>query len=190
MAMNWTIPGTTLTVPRSEAVHIAEQFGSMFFGGGIMLGQVTAISGLESHMVQNWVRRGFLAPPIRKRYDMGQLCRILTINALRASLSLESICSLLQYINGQLTDHSDDLINDAQLYFMFVRLAARAQQLIQAEDRDRILQEELSGYEEPLPGARERVKTVLSIMLTAYLAARMREQACQMLKTIEKEKIV
>ena len=78
--MNWTIPGTTLVCPKEEVCHISQQFGSMFMGGGMILSQVTAISGLEAHTVQNWVRRGFLPPPIKKRYDQNQLCRILTIS--------------------------------------------------------------------------------------------------------------
>lgn len=180
--MNWTIPGTVLESPRSDAVHISEQFNSMFLGGGMVLSQVAAVSGLESHAVQNWVKRGFLSPPVKKRYNLEQLCRILTINALKGVLSLDQICSLLSYVNGQLTDDSDDVIDDQLLYFMFVRLAARARELYRDEDRETLLNQELSDYQEPVPGARERVKTALRIMLTAWLAARMCQQAEKLLK--------
>lgn len=180
--MNWTIPGTVLECPRSDAVHIAEQFNSMFLGGGMVLSQVAAVSGLETHAVQNWVKRGFLSPPVKKRYNLEQLCRILTINALKGVLSLDQICSLLSYVNGQLTDDSDDVIDDQLLYFMFVRLAARARELYRDEDRDILLDQELSDYQEPVPGAQERVKTALRIMLTAWLAARMCQQAEKLLK--------
>ena len=188
--MNWTIPGTTLVCSKEDIPHISQQFGSMFMGGGMILSQVTAISGLETHTVQNWVRRGFLPPPIKKRYDQNQLCRILTINALRGVLPLEDICKLLGYINGQLSNKADDMIDDSLLYFMFVRLAAQIRLLLPDEDRNSIIDRELEAYSEPVPGTRQRVKTILGIMLTAYLAARMSQQAGDMLKNIKKENLV
>lgn len=178
----WTIPGTVLTAPRAEAQFIENQFSAMFLGGGVVLSQITAITGLEPHTVQNWVKRGFLPPPVKKRYDLEQFCRILTINTLKNVFTMEQICSLLSYVNGQLTDSSDDLIDDQVLYFMFVRLAARAKELYKAEDRDSFLDRELAEYAEPVPGARQRVKTVLRVMLTGWLASRMCQEAEKILK--------
>lgn len=179
--MNWTIPGTVLTMPREDAVHIEEQFSAMFLAGGIVLSQVSGITGLEPYTVQNWVKRGFLPPPEKKRYTLRQLCRILNINMLKSVLPMERICGMLTYINGQLDDESDDIIDDTTLYFMFVRLAAQAKELYRSEDRDALLDQALQAYEEPVPGARARVKEVLRIMLTAWLAARMRQEAERML---------
>ena len=51
--MEWTIPGTVLTAKREDAVNIEKDFKAMFLGGGIMLSQVAAISGLEPYDVQN-----------------------------------------------------------------------------------------------------------------------------------------
>lgn len=175
--MMWTIPGTVLRQPREEAKHIPEQFQAMFLAGGIVLSQVSGITGLEPYAIQNWVKRGFLTPPEKKRYSLTQLCRILNINMLKSVLPMERICGLLGYINGQLNDSSDDLIDDSKLYFMFVQLAANAKELYRSEDRDALLDEALAGYTEPVPGAKARVKQVLRIMLTAWLAARMRQQA-------------
>ena len=178
----WTIPGTVLAAPRAEAQFIENQFSAMFLGGGVVLSQITAITGLEPHTVQNWVKRGFLPPPVKKRYDLEQFCRILTINTLKNVYTMEQICSLLSYVNGQLTDSSDDLIDDQVLYFMFVRLAARAKELYKTEDRDSFLDRELVEYAEPVPGARQRVKTVLRVMLTGWLASRMCQEAEKILK--------
>ena len=188
MEQMWTIPGTVLREPRQEAQYISRRFGAMCLGGGMVLSQVAAVSGLESHTVQNWVKRGFLSPPVKKRYSMEQVCRILTINALKSALSLDQICSLLSYVNGQLTDESDDLIDDEILYFMFVRLAARAKELYRAEDRDALLEAELADYREPIPGASHRIKKALQIMLTAWLASRMRQQCEAMLNETQTEK--
>ncbi len=175
--MMWTIPGTVLRQPREEAGHIPEQFQAMFLAGGIVLSQVSGITGLEPYAIQNWVKRGFLTPPEKKRYSLNQLCRILNINMLKSVLPMDRICGLLGYINGQLNDTSDDLIDDSMLYFMFVQLAANAKDLYRSEDRDALLDETLADYLEPVPGAKLRVKQVLRIMLTAWLAARMRQQA-------------
>lgn len=182
--MNWTIPGTVLQIPRGDAEHIQELFTSMFLAGGIVLSQVSGVTGLEPYTVQNWVKRGFLTPPERKRYSLRQLCRIININMLKSVLPMERICGLLGYINGQLDDESDDVIDDSQLYFMFVRLAARAKELDNEQERDALLEQAMGDYAEPIPGAKDRVRQVLRIMLTAYVAARMRQEAEKMLDAL------
>ncbi len=182
--MKWTIPGTVLQIERQEAEHIPELFPSMFLAGGIVLSQVAGITGLEPYTVQNWVKRGFLTAPVRKRYTLRQLCRIININMLKGILPMERICGMLGYINGQLNDESDDVIDDSELYFMFVRLAARAKELDNEAERDALLEQAMADYAEPVPGAKERVKQVLRIMLTAYVAARMRQEAENMLQQI------
>lgn len=184
--MQWNIPGTVLQLPRQEADQIETHFAAMFLAGGLSLGQVTGITGLEPYTVQNWVKRGFLSPPVQKRYSLRQLCRIININMLKSVLPMERICGMLGYINGQLDNEADDIIDDSRLYFMFVALAARVKEL--DRDRDALLDQALENYAEPFPGAGERIKQVLRIMLTAYLAARMQQQADIMLKEIEKGK--
>lgn len=184
--MSWTIPGTALTLPEKDAAQAEAQFRAMFLPGGMVLSQVSAITGLESYMIQNWVKRGFLTSPQNKRYSLRQLCRIININMLKGVLPLERICSLLGYVNGQLDDESDDTIDDSALYFMFVRLAVRSRELYQAENREAVLDEELSDYQEPVPGAKEKVKEVLRIMLTAWLAARMAQETERMLNNLQR----
>ena len=98
---------------------------------------------------------------------------------------MERICGMLTYINGSLTDESDDLIDDTVLYCMFVRLAARIRELYSEADRETILEQTMAAYEEPFPGAGERVKAVLRVMLTAYLASRMRQEAENQLQALK-----
>ena len=183
--MQWNIPGTVLTCSTEEATRIEDRFGAMFLGGDIVLSQVVGITGLEPYAVQNWVKRGFLSPPQRKRYTMGQLCRIITINMLKSVLPMEQICGLLGYVNGRLNDESDDTIDDSQLYFMFVRLAAKAGQIHDPAAWDACIAKEMESYAEPVPGASRRVEQVLRIMLTAWASARLQKQAEQMLCEIE-----
>ena len=181
----WTIPGTVLQIKREESARIPQQLEALFFGGGITLSQVTGITGLEAYTVQNWVKRGFLTSPVGKRYTLRQLCRILNINMLRGSMPIDRICRLLAYVNGQLDDESDDMIDDSQLYFMFVKLAVRMKELYDPEKANLILEEYLADYKEPIPGAKERVRQVLRIMLTAWLAARMMQETESMLNALQ-----
>lgn len=182
--MEWTIPGTVLTAPRSEADNIEKDFRAMFLAGGIMLGQVAAISGLEPYDVQNWVKRRLLPPPVNKRYNLTQLCRILNINMLKKALPMEQICGLLGYINGELDDTSDDLIDDSKLYFLFVKLAARARHIGGSENWDDALLQVTADYNEPQPGARERLITVLRIMLTAWVASKLLDASQEMIRAL------
>ena len=159
--MNWTIPGTTLTGLRSDADRTDGLFQSLFLAGGLTLSQVSSITGLETHTVQNWVKRGFLPPPQNKRYNMEQTCRIILINMLRGALPLEQICHLISYINGSLTDESDDIIDDTVLYFKFVSVAARARHSGGTKEWGEALEEVTENYAEPYPGAKSTTRRVI-----------------------------
>ena len=178
--MKWTIPGTVLTAKRSDAHLIEQQFAAMFLGGGIVLSQVSGVTGLEPYTVQNWVKREFLPPPEHKRYNMNQLCRIITIHMLKKVLPMEQICGLLTYINGDLDDASDDLIDDCKLYFLFVQLAANYATMHNPSGRDAAIEQILQEYREPIPGAKVRVEKVLRVMLTAWAAAQLHDAAEKM----------
>ena len=182
--MNWTIPGTTLEGLRSNADRTDGLFQSMFLAGGLTLSQVSSITGLEPHTIQNWVKRGFLSPPRNKRYDMEQVCRIININLLRSTLPLEQITGLMAYLNGDLTDESDDLVDDTMLFFLFVRLAARARYIGGSDNWDDALVEATADYREPVPGARVKLQKVLKIMLTAWVAGRIKAEAERMIEEL------
>ena len=182
--MEWILPGTVLKAETEEASGVESLFAPMFLAGGMVLSQVSSITGLEPYIIQNWVKRGFLSPPQNKRYTLRQLCRILNINMLKGVLPMERVCAMLGYINGQLDDDSDDTIDDSRLYFMFVRLAAHAKQIDQNQAWQEAIDQVLQDYDEPIPGARDRIAQVLRIMLIAYIAARMKEQAETLLTEI------
>ena len=181
--MQWIIPGTVLRGEEGEAEHIEALFQPMFLAGGMVLSQVASLTGLEPYIVQNWVKRGFLAPPQNKRYSLRQLCRILNINTLRGVLPMERICGMLVYINGALDDESDDTIDDSVLYFMFVRLAAQTRALERTGGWDQAIQDVLRDYREPIPGAKERIAKVLRVMVLGYAASRMKQEAEALMET-------
>lgn len=180
--MQWMIPGTTLTGLREKADHTPEQFRALFLAGGLTLSQVANISGLEPYTIQNWVKRGFLSPPVGKRYDMEQVCRILNINILKGAVPLEQIVKLMAYLNGNLTDESDDLVDDTMLFFLFTKLAARARYIGGTKAWDDALEEVTEDYREPVPGAREKLIRVLKVMLTVWCANQLKMQADKMME--------
>ena len=185
--MEWVLPGTALKVEREEAEQIESIFSALFLAGGIAMAQVSVITGLEAYTVQNWVKRGLLPSPQGKKYTLRQLCRIININMLKGVLPMERVCDMLHYVNGRLDDESDDAIDDSQLYCMFVKLAARIRELSDETERETMTKRVMEDYLEPYPGAKQRVEKVLRIMLTAWAAGRMRQEAENMLDNIKEE---
>jgi len=183
--MEWTIPGTTLTGQRDSADTIDALFGPLFLAGGLTLSQVASITGLEPYTIQNWVKRGFLPPPRGKRYDMEQVCRLINMNILKGTMPLEQIIHLMSYLNGTLADESDDLVDDTQLFFFFVKLASRARYIGGTQTWDDALMEITESYREPIPGAREKLINVLKIMLTVWCANMLKAQAENMLSQLK-----
>lgn len=182
-----TLPGTTLEVEWERPEEAEKVLSALFLAGGLTLSQVSALTGLEPYMIQNWVRRGFVAPPRNKLYSRRQFSRIVLINMLKDCLQLDKICSLLSYVNGHLDDESDDLIDDWQLYCYAVRIIALTQ------ERSAAGRHQVSGwcgailadYQEPAPGARTRVERCLHIILTAWLAGQLKQEAEVLLSRLE-----
>lgn len=173
------LPGTTIEVDLGKPDAAEALLSPLFLTGGLMLSQVSQLTGLEPYVIQNWVRRGFVSPPERKKYSRRQFCRIVIINMLKDCLQLDKICSLLSYINGDLEDESDDLIDDSQLYGHIVRLISQVDRTPFAGQAQLEVwcEAALVDYKEPVPGARARVEKVLQIMLTAWLAGRLKRAA-------------
>ena len=182
--MQWIIPGTTLTGERDKADAVSDLMTSLFLAGGLTLSQVAAVTGLEPYTIQNWVKRGFLPPPQGKRYDMEQVCRLINMNILKGNMPLEQIVQLMSYLNGSLSDESDDLVDDTMLFFLFVRLASRARYIGGSKAWDDALAEITADYQEPIPGAKEKLVKVLKIMLTIWCANMLKNQAETMISQL------
>ena len=184
--VEWTLPGTVLSVDADRPQAAEEVFSSLFLAGGLVLSQVTQVTGLEPYIIQNWVQRGFLAPPKQRKYTRRQLSRILMINALKSTLSIEQICKLLSYINGALDDAGDDTIDDTELYGAFVLVAGNVQKhdLTSESEMNRLIADGLKDYKEPIPGAKERIEQALRIMITAWRAAQLQTKAQSMMNAL------
>lgn len=181
------LPGTTIEVDLSRPDAAEALLSPLFLAGGLMLSQVARLTGLEPYVIQDWVRRGYVAPPVKRRYSRRQFCRIAIINMLKDSLQLEKICALLSYINGQLDDESDDLIDDSMLYDGIVHVVSQVGEarITDAEELRAWCAAALAEYPEPVPGARARVERVLQIILTAWLAGRLKREAEQLLDNLQ-----
>lgn len=184
--VEWALPGTVLSVDADRPQAAEEVFSSLFLAGGLVLSQVTQVTGLEPYIIQNWVRRGFLAPPKQRKYTRRQLSRILMINALKSTLSIEQICKLLSYINGALDDEGDDTIDDTELYGAFVLVAGSVQKhgLTSESEMNRLIADGLKDYKESIPGAKERIEQALRIMITAWRAAQLQTKAQSMMNAL------
>jgi hypothetical protein len=170
------LPGTTVDI--GLAPGAADRLLTpLFSGGGLVLSQISRLTGLDGYIVQNWVRRKFLPPPTHKKYTRRQLCRILNINVLKDCFTLEQTAALLGYLNGVLTDEDDDLIDDSLLYSYFVDCLAASPP--PGADRE-VIPRVIEAYRGPYPGAKTRLTLVLEIMLTAHEAKMARQRALEL----------
>lgn len=183
--MKQLLPGTVVEADLRDPDAVEKLIGPMFLTGGLVLSQVAQITGLEPYIIQNWVKRGFLAPPVAKKYTRRQLSRILLINMLKDSVQMERICQLLSCINNRLDDESDDVIDDSRLYGYLVRLIALAPERRAEELTDSELDQVMEGYEEPVEGAGTRIRDVLCVLLTLWQSAQLRHSAEQRMARLE-----
>ena len=77
------LPGTTIEIEVNELGVSERFFGNMFKMGGLVMSQLSNLLGLEPYIIQNWVKRGFVSPPIKKMYTKRQFSRLCIINMLK-----------------------------------------------------------------------------------------------------------
>ncbi len=179
------LPGTTIEISELKSGVSRQLFDGIFAAGGITLSQVSIMTGLEPHSIQNWVKRGFVSPPQKRQYSKEQFARIVTIHMLRDSLQIERVCSILSYINGTLNDEGDDLIRDSELYHRYVDMVARGGLSLSREAVSTAAREAAADYEEPTVGARDRLCKVLQMMAYAHYASLARRTAEDILAGLE-----
>lgn len=182
--MPLTLPGTTIEVSRFDKGISRTMFDGIFAAGGITLSQVSVMTGLEPYDVQNWVKRGFVSSPVGRVYSKDQFARIVIINLLRETLSLPDIIKMLKYINGVLSDESDDMISDSELYHKYVDMTAGSDPDGEGNTAYDV-KNAVKDYKEPMPGAKKRLETVLGVMAYAHISRTAKENAKLLLRGIE-----
>lgn len=173
--MDRALPGTTLVCPsaqENDAFSVLEPIFAVS-GGGLLLSQVTEMTGLAPSTIQNWVKRGWVANPVNKKYDEIRVARILLINLLHASMQLERIAHLLAYVNGNVDDRADDSISDTRLYSLVCTAMFRLQDSghMEREMLVPLIEAQLRDYPQTVPDAPERLLNALEIILLSVEAA-------------------
>lgn len=181
------LPGTTIEVGVNKLGVSEKILGNIFQTGGLVMSQLSVLLGLEPYIIQNWVKRGFLSPPVKKMYTKRQFCRLCLINMLKDTLRLERIAALISYVNGKLDDESDDIIGDDSLYVYYVDLCFLLKEC--KMDTDEALDKVTEGYDEPCEGGRERLKKVLLVMHHARVATVAKKRAETILESFDNERV-
>ncbi|MCR4638931.1 DUF1836 domain-containing protein [Ruminococcus sp.] len=126
--MNRLIPGTTMKFTEQARESAFSLISPVLEAtGGLTLSQLSKLTGLEGTTIQNWIKRGWVSATKGKKYSEKQILRILLINMLRKAMKLEDIANLMHYINGDVEDTSDDIIEDILLYDIFCRIIFTAE---------------------------------------------------------------
>lgn len=160
------IPGTVLGY--ADEKHAFNAFKSMIeMGDGITLSQICNITGLEDFTVQNWVKRGYVARPVNKKYYTKQFARILLINSLKDAMKIEEIGDILFYVNGDVEDESDDILSEEELYNIF---SAIIYDLDSIEEMEKAINENCEGLN-------PKLKLAMSTMVYAYFSCKLRKIA-------------
>lgn len=177
------LPGTTIEVSVNKLGVSEKVLGNIFQTGGLVMSQLSVLLGLEPYIIQNWVKRGFLSPPVKKLYTKRQFCRLCIINMLKDTLRLDRIASLISYVNGRLDDESDDTVGDDWLYNYYVDMCF----LLKSDfgSVEAVLDKVTENYKEPCRGGRERLKSVLLVMYHARVSAVAKKRAESILEAFD-----
>lgn len=172
------VPGTVMPYGNIEGGMFSIFRPMITAADGLSLGQVAALTGLEYSTVQNWVKRGFVAHPVQKKYYERQLARILLISALRSCMKIEQIAELLALVNGDVEDESDDMISESKLYDYLCE-TVRQMDLgrFSRADIEAVIRRVTADYRGPGCDAGARLTAALLTMVCAYASGRLKEEA-------------
>lgn len=172
------LPGTTVEMNMENGIQ--DFLNSLFAANGLVLSQVLQLTGLSAHTVQNWVKRKFVSPPVGKKYDCDQFCRIVIINMLNDIFQIDQITRMIDYVAAG-TANASSLI-----YTCFVDVlalvpgdAVRTATKLDAIVSKALAKRSVSG--ETL----NRMQRVLRIMLLAHISVQVRAEALLELNTLD-----
>lgn len=166
------IPGTILDIKKMDGSTGLDFINKVFFiTDTIMLAQIREITGIDGTTLQNWLKRGWVGTPNKKSYTREHLARILIINMMRDTMQLSRIIFTLEYINGK--EKEDKIIDESLLYDYVCKTLKNLSDNKNAgmNNLDDIIEEVLAEYEEPVTGAKKRLKTGIRIIAITYYSA-------------------
>ena len=181
-----TYPGTTIEVLEFKKGSSKVLFDGIFAAGGITLSQLCSMTGLEPYVVQNWVKRKFVASPVKKLYSKQQFARIVIINMLRETLQIDAICGLINIIGGEIDDTTDDLIGDDELYHIYVdMIAGKSIDISKSDAVKSVVKDAVKDFVPRVPGDKRRLEHILQVMLYAHTASKLRDNAKEILAALD-----
>ena len=176
--MKKLIPGTNKAFSKSNPFQSYKEMIELT--NGLSLGQVCSISNLDPSVIQNWVKRGYVSRPIKKKYYEKQLARILMINSLRESMKIEDIGNLMILINGDVEDESDDLISEESLYTIFSEVIYNLESY---HDVESTIKKVMKTYKRK----DKKLLNALETMVYAYIASENKKESKLYLEELAKQ---
>ncbi len=172
--MNRIIPGTTLKFSEQARVSAFSVISPVLEAtGGLTLSQLSKLTGLEGTTIQNWIKRGWVSATKSKKYSEKQVLRILLINMLRGAMKLDDIAGLMKYINGDVEDTSDDIIDDILLYNILCRIIFTAEDegAFDTDSVRNLISRELMDYSKEIRSVDNKLNKAMFVMIMAYRSA-------------------
>ncbi|MDE6849621.1 MAG: DUF1836 domain-containing protein [Ruminococcus sp.] len=190
--MNRYIPGTTLKFSeqaRDEAFSIVSPV--LDATGGLTLSQLSKLTGLTGSTIQNWIKRGWVASTQGKKYSRKQVLRILLINILRDSMKLDDIAKLMEYVNGDVEDTSDDIIDDDVWYNILCRIifTAEDERAFDTHSVKKLISRELEQctHEIHIRSDEYKLHNAMFVMIMAYRSACLKVEMDKVLTVVLEE---
>lgn len=180
------LPGTATTYSERGEKGFSKIEMLLDATGGLSLSQVCAVTGLEGSTIQNWVKRGWVAHPLGKKYEEVHISRILIINALKECIKLEHIALLMSYVNGSPDNADDDIIKESALYNY---LCDALQKMGQVNDHSRggiesVVEVVIKDYRGPRADSRIRIRNALTVMIFACVCTDVKRRTEAMMEQI------
>lgn len=172
--MNRIIPGTTLKFSEQARISAFSVISPVLEAtGGLTLSQLSKLTGLEGTTIQNWIKRGWVSSTKGKKYSEKQVLRILLINMLRGAMKLDDIAGLMKYINGDVEDTSDDIIDDILLYNILCRIIFTAEDegAFDTDSVRNLISRELMDYSKEIRSVDNKLNKAMFVMIMAYRSA-------------------
>ena len=174
-------PGTTVRISSTGLLE-----GIFNVTNGITLSQVSEITGLEASTIQNWIKRGYVNPPVNRKYSKSHLGRIILISLFRGTFVIERVASLISYVNGNLLDRSDDIMDDSDIYQCLCDVLITPDNKVDVNESNlqQKLDERLRTFQEHFPGAKNRLRLILEALVYSCLSAEYVKAANHLTKNI------
>ena len=174
------LPGTSLEIEEGKLSFGFSNIAPLVsVTRGLTLSQACELTGIEPTTVQNWIKRGWVAHPVDKRYGEYQISRMIILNMLRPAMQLEKIAVLLRYINGEADNRNDDIIPDAALYTYLCKVidSVLLSGISEPEEISKTADEITFEYQEAFPGAKKKLVKALTVMTLVYISASIKQKA-------------